>query len=393
MKDECDVVVVGAGPGGSIAAKTAAEHDLDVLLIEKRAEIGDPVRCAEGVGKEGIKSFIEPDRSWISAEAKGARIYSPDGTAIEMSEDMAGPEVGYVLERKIFDRALALQAARAGAEVMVKTRATGLIMVDGFVRGVRGKYFGDDFTVRANIVIGADGVESKVGRWAGIDTTLKLSDIETCAQFLMTDIDFNPDYCDFYIGNEIAPGGYAWIFPKGKHDANVGVGILGSRAGDMKAIHFLRKFVEEKYPDGHALEIIVGGVPVSGPLGCTIANGLMLVGDAARIADPITGGGIVNAMLTGQIAGEVAAKALSKGDTSTKVLSEYENRWKSAIGRPLGNSLRAKEVFTKMPDEKLNALARSIKGVDFSELTATGLLKEIIKRNPKMLWELGHLLK
>ncbi|MDI6889072.1 MAG: NAD(P)/FAD-dependent oxidoreductase [Methanocellales archaeon] len=393
MKDEYDVVVVGAGPGGSIAAKTAAEHDLDVLLIEKRAEIGNPVRCAEGVGKEGIKSFIKPDRSWISAEVKGARIYSPDGTAIEMSEDMAGPEVGYVLERKIFDRALALQAARAGAEVMVKTRATGLIMEDGFVKGVKGKHFGDDFTVRASVIIGADGVESKVGRWAGIDTTLKLSDIETCAQFLMTDIDFNPDYCDFYVGNEIAPGGYAWIFPKGGHEANVGLGILGSRAGEIKAMDLLKRFVKEKFPDGQVLEIIVGGVPVSGPLERTIANGLMLVGDAARMADPITGGGIVNAMLTGQIAGEVAAKALSRGDTSTKALSEYENRWKSAIGAPLKNSLRAKEIFTKMSDEKLNALAHSIKDVDFSEMTATGLLRALVKRNPKILWELRHLLK
>jgi len=393
MKAEYDVVVVGAGPGGSIAAKTAAEHGLDVLLIEKRAEIGNPVRCAEGVGKEGIKPFVKPDPSWISAEVKGARIYSPDGTTIEMSEDIAGPEVGYVLERKIFDRALALQAARAGAEVKVKTRATGLIIENGFVRGIRGEYFGDDFTVRANIVIGADGVESKVGRWAGIDTALKLSDIETCAQFLMTDIDFNPDYCDFYVGNEIAPGGYVWVFPKGKHEANVGVGILGTRSGEMKAIDFLRRFVKEKYPDGQALELIVGGVPVSGPLERTIANGLVLVGDAARVTDPITGGGIVNAMLTGQIAGEVAAKAISNGDTSTKALSEYEDRWKSAIGGALDNSLRAKEVFTKMPDEKLDALAHSIKDVDFSELTATGLLKELVKRNPKILWDLRHFLK
>jgi len=392
MKDEYDVLVVGAGPGGSIAAKTAAEHGLDVLLIEKRAEIGNPVRCAEGVGKESIKPFIESDPSWISAEVKGARIYSPDGTAIEMSEDMAGPEVGYVLERKIFDRALALQAARAGVEVMVKTRATGLIIENGFVRGIRGEHFGDDFTVRANIVIGADGVESKVGRWAGINTTLKLSDIETCAEFLMTDIDFDQNYCDFYVGNEIAPGGYAWIFPKGKHEANVGVGVLGSRVGSTKAIHFLKKFVDKSCSDGHTLEIIVGGVPVSGPLECTITNGLMLVGDAARMTDPITGGGIVNAMITGQIAGEVAAKAISKGDTSTKVLSEYETRWKSAIEDSLDKSLHAKEVFTKMPDEQLNTLAHSIKDVNFSELTATGLLTEITRRNPKMLCELRHLL-
>src|SRR5512145_246568 len=135
MKNSYDVLVIGAGPAGSIAAKTAAEKGLDVLLIEKRQEIGDPVRCAEGVNKEYLKKHVEIDKQWICADLKGSRIFSPDGTKVEMAEEISGGEVGYVLERKVFDRALAEEAAKAGAEVRVKTRATGLILENDFVKG------------------------------------------------------------------------------------------------------------------------------------------------------------------------------------------------------------------------------------------------------------------
>lgn len=168
------MVVIGAGPAGSITAKTAAEKGLSVLLIEKRQEIGDPVRCAEGVSKVCLKKHIDLDDRWICADVKGSRIFAPDGTMIEMAEEVAGAEVGYVLERKLFDRALAYESAKAGVEVFVKTRATGLIIEDGFVRGVRIMHRGEEREVRCKIVIGADGVESKVGRWAGIDTSAYL---------------------------------------------------------------------------------------------------------------------------------------------------------------------------------------------------------------------------
>src|SRR5659263_171188 len=87
MRSRYDVIVVGAGPGGSITAKTCAEAGLNVLLIEKRQEIGDPVRCAEGLGKEGLMRHIKPDSRWIAAEVKGSIIFSPDGTEIKMSEE------------------------------------------------------------------------------------------------------------------------------------------------------------------------------------------------------------------------------------------------------------------------------------------------------------------
>ncbi len=393
MKDQYDAVIVGAGPAGSIAAKNAAQKGLDVLLIEKRQEIGDPVRCAEGVGKLHLRQHIEPDPRWICADVKGSRIFSPDGTRVEMAEEVSGGEVGYVLERKLFDRALANEAACAGADVMVKTRATGLIIEDDTVCGVKVMHLGEESDIRAKIVIGADGVESKVGRWAGIDTSLKPSDIETCVQFLIAGIEVDQDYCVFYLGNEVAPAGYIWIFPKGKNQANVGIGILGSKSGEKRAEALLTDFVNKHMPDGKIIEMVVGGVPVSGTIERTIANGLMLVGDAARQSDPITGGGIINAMDAAKIAADVAVKAIESGDVSTNMLQEYEKMWRSTIGHEIDNGLIVKEAFVKFSDEDLNSLAYSLKDVNFTSMSLLDLLYALFKANKKLLWDLRVLFK
>lgn len=390
MKDRYDVIVVGAGPGGSIAAKTCAEGGLDVLMIEKRQEIGDPVRCAEGVGTDALKKHIAPDKRWIAAEVKGSRIIAPDGTQILMSSDAAMKDVGYTLERKVFDRVLAQKAAMAGAEVRVKTRATGLLKNNGNISGIKAMYMGETKEIKADIVIGADGVESKVGRWGGIDTSLKPHDIETCAQFLVSNIDPG-EYSEFYIGEKYSAGGYVWIFPKGGYTANVGIGILGSKSGRIRALSLLQDFIETHLPDGKIVELVVGGVPVSGPIEKTIADGLILVGDAARQSDPLTGGGITNAMDAGEIAGEVCIKAIEKEDYSIKTLKEYEDRWRATIGKEISRSLQVKNLLIKLTDEQFNQLAHSLDGIDVSKMELPKLLAVLFKKNPKLLWELRSL--
>jgi len=393
MKGRYDVIIVGAGPGGSITAKTCSEGGLDVLLIEKRQEIGDPVRCAEGVGKDALKKHIEPDNKWIASEVKGSMLIAPDGTEIKMSEDASSNmKVGYVLERKIFDRTLAQKAAMAGAEVMVKTRAIGLLRSNGMVTGIKAMYMGETHEIKTDIVIGADGIESKVGRWGGIDTSLKPGDIETGVQFLVSNIDPG-EYNKFYLGEKYAPGGYQWIFPKGEHTANVGLGILGSKSGNIRAISLLQRFLEIHMPQAKIVEMVVGGVPVSGPIKQTVTNGLMLVGDAARQSDPLTGGGITNAMDAGKMAGEVCIKAKEKGDYSVKTLKEYEDKWRATIGKELAKSLRVKNLLIKLTDEQLNQLAHSLKDTDSSKMELLSLLLVLFKKNPKLLWELRTLFK
>ncbi len=391
MKDYYDVIIVGAGPAGSIAAVTVAKKGLSALLIEKRQEIGAPVRCAEGIGKVRLEKHIRPDPDWICAKISGACIYAPDGTLIRMSDEYAGNEVGYVLDRKIFDRALAEQAAAAGANVMVKTRCTGLIIENGSVRGITMMHRGQLHRVRAGIVIGADGVESKIGRWAGIDTTLKPSQIETCAQFLVSGLDIDPTCGHFYVGNKIAPAGYLWLFPKGNGLFNAGIGILGDRALEDKPIELLSDFIDNNFPEARIIEMVAGGVPATGPIKRTIADGLMLVGDAARQSDPLTGGGIANALDAGEIAGNVAVEAINKKDLSTKTLKAYEARWRMTIGTELSKNLIIQNTIFHLEDSELNSLAHSIKDIDFKKMELMELVTAMFKYNRKLLISLHPL--
>jgi len=174
MDRSVDVLVVGAGPTGSTAAKYAARGGAGVLMIEKRSEIGTPVRCGEGVAKRWLEEIgLTASREFICHEVDGARIIAPDGTTLVLDETRAGNECGYILERDLFDRFLAREAAKAGSEIMIKTSAVALLREDGRVVGARCEHMGDTFDVRAKVVIGADGFESQVGRWAGLETHLR----------------------------------------------------------------------------------------------------------------------------------------------------------------------------------------------------------------------------
>ncbi len=393
MKSVYDLLVIGGGPGGAMAARTAAEQGLSVCMVEKRPAIGTPVRCAEGIGRELLHEFVSPDPRWISAEIDRAKLVVPDGSTLLLEPQMAGNEVGYILDRKIFDRELVWQAAEAGSDVQVKTRAVAPLLENGAVKGATLQTCGETRHVHAEVVIAADGVESKFSRWCGIDTTVPMRELATCAQYLLTDVQIEPHTTVFYLGNQIAPEGYIWIFPKGERSANVGIGLSprkcspGNRPRD-----YLDRFVAANLPTGKPIEFIVGGVPVCKPLPSTVADGLLIIGDAARISDPLTGGGIYNAMYTGRLAAEVAAGCITAGDCSAAALQVYDQGWRtSRMGKAIERNYKIKEFFITLSDEKLNALVQSISKINLREFSTLTLIRELIVRNPRLLVDLKTL--
>jgi digeranylgeranylglycerophospholipid reductase len=345
IKRKYDIVIVGAGPGGATAAHIAAQASLSVLLLEKRQEIGSPVRCAEGVGHDQLAQFIEPDPKWTAAEISQLEITTRANGATQTLRTGGGR--GYILERRVFDRVLAERAAKAGAEVRVKTAGTGVVIENGRVRGVRIRDGAGEMEIESQIVIAADGVEAQVGRWAGLDTQLPLSDTMACAQFLLAGIDLDPTCTYYTISDEFAPGGYVWVFPKGAGKANVGLGVQADLPRRATPIELLTRFVESQpnLARGYPVTLVVGNVPVALPPARIVGDGIMLIGDAARQVDPLTGGGIINAMIAGRIAAQVAVDAIAARDVSANFLSRYADEWRKARGNKMERNYRLHEKF------------------------------------------------
>lgn len=390
---ETDVLIIGAGPAGSSAAKHAALNGAEVLMIDKKSEIGAPKRCAEGVSKEGLKTLgIEPNSRWVARELSGVRMISPNGTSVWLNDERVKlPESGYILERKVFDKHMAMDAARAGAKIMVKTIATGLRREDDSLV-VSAECMDQPYEIKAKIVVGADGPESRVGRWAGLKTTLKPKNMESCAQFEMAGVEMeDPNSIEFYFGS-VAPGGYAWIFPKGDDIANVGLGIL-TTSTDKTAYQHLLEFAENNPATKNAqpVELNIGGDPVGGMLKKLVTDNLMIVGDAASQVSPLTGGGIISAMKAGVFAGEVAAAAVLEGDCTEKRLKEYQDRCEEELDKVFKKELKVKDYLFSLSDEELDSIAEAFKNTEFEKINSKELIKVLVKVSPKALLKLGKL--
>lgn len=383
MRDAYDVIVIGAGPAGSMAAHAAALRGASVLLVEKRPAIGAPVRCAEGIVTADLTEFMDPDPKWVSTVIRKARFIAPDKSTFTISGKIGDEILGYTLDRKIFDRDLAMKAADAGADVLVHARAVPL-MEGGRISGATIYQHGKTYDVRAKVVIAADGVESKFAKSAGINTTVALADLDSCVQYLVTDIDIEPETNVFYWSNADCPHGYIWIFAKGPRSANIGIGIPGTKSGDgHRAKDYLDRFMEKHFPNGKITELIVGGVSTCKPLESTVADSLIICGDAARFSDPFTGGGIYQALYSGRLAGEIAADAIASGDCSRKALAVYEKTWReSRMGKFLARSSLIRDVFFRMDDTMLNEIIGSVPDLHLDEVTVPSVLTSMLKNNP-----------
>lgn len=319
-----DVIVIGAGPAGSSAARAAARRGLSVLLVDKRAEVGRPVQCAEYVSRLILQEVPVP-RACVAHGTTHLRTHLPSGR----EHVMAAP--GFILHRALFDKHLAIEAARAGADVMLRT--TALERTDG---GVVVRTARREQEIEAGVVIGADGAHSTVGRWIGqrnIDFVAAAQcELVMNAAAPETEVYFAPEYV----------GGYAWLFPK-RLTANVGVGVH-SAVGVSGASTALERFLDRLKAAGrlqniNAVAYTSGFVPVGGLLKGWEEN-ILLAGDAAGCVHPVTGAGILFALISGRLAGETAAEALRGGNL--ELLSAYQRRCNERLGGPIARGLASR---------------------------------------------------
>ena len=380
---QCDVVVVGAGPGGSMAAKAAAEGGVDVVFIEEHPVPGLPVYCAEGLSVGGIvDGGLEPVPPYVMQQITKARVVAPSGNNVDLtSEDWTG----YTLDREAFDRALAENAEMAGARLMCSTRATGVVKRNGVVVGVKAVGGGEEIEFRSGVVIGADGHWSIVRRSAGLERYF--SDYVTCAQYLLGGLDLeDPSVNEFWMGERYAPGGYAWVFPKSREVANVGLGVRVKHT--RPPIEYLKDFIAQdpRFRDAKVLRKNGGICPVSGTLDKIVDDGLMLVGDAAGQLIPMTGAGIHSAIEAGKMAGRVAAEAVKEGDVSARRLSAYRVEFDGYWGKRIRDSGRVVEMLDKFTDEDLDTLSEIITNEDILALAngtnVAGTIAGLVKRSP-----------
>ncbi len=336
-RDQYDVVVVGGGPAGAVAARDCAKQGLCVLLIEERRQIGLPVQCTGLLSVRGFEG-AGASPNVILRGVKGAFAHAPDGRilAVESPKTHA-----YVMDRDRFDCDLVQQARDAGVEVKSPASAVGLEPGK-----IEIQFDGKRQKISTKIIIGADGPMSRVARWAGLSPPEKFI---IAVQATIPWEAERADYVHVYLGRKIAPSFFGWVVPSAPGYARVG---LGTDDG-QRARQFLDDWLNKQFCGKKILEFNAGAIPI-GPVERTVADGVLLVGDAAGQAKPTSGGGIYTGVSCAKIAAEVATCAIRNGKTSAEALSEYERRWREQFEMELRFGMMAHQLLCRMSDDDLN---------------------------------------
>jgi digeranylgeranylglycerophospholipid reductase len=375
MKYSYDVVVVGAGPAGLSAARAAAEKGVKALLVDKRAEIGDNNHCGELLPSPGemkgllpraseVEKLVDVPSRLIMARTRTLRFISPAGKNHEF------PFESNIIDRRGFEKHLAIEASRYGADVMPSTKVVG-IAEDR--KGVLAISKGEKIEIQSPVIIGCDGIGSRIARWAGLGNNMSPHDSIVGVQFEMSRVKVENDIVDMYFGANVAPGGYAWIIPKGDDVANVGLGIRTafSEKG-VSLMEYLHRFINfnkvasKKVSKGTAVAFRKGVIPVGGPISRTFNENVIVAGDAGGFTMAANGGGMPPGLVTGKIAGEIAADFLN----AKAEISHYEEEWQHQIGKELKTALEIRKLIDKAmdSDDKMESIMNRLGPKYMSEL-------------------------
>ncbi len=362
--EKYDAIVVGAGTAGCLAAKTIAEKGLKVCIVEKkpREEIGEKI-CGDALGEHHLKflGLEKPTGGELEAKIDGIKIYSPDENTVFTIADK--DFIGYLLNRRLFGQWLLKKATDKGALLQDNMNFRSPIIEKGAVVGITAKNMktGKVAELRSKVVVDASGyfgmVRKQLPPEMGIDRDIANQDVEACYREIrqLKQETENTRFCEIYLNQKASPGGYIWIFPKGGARVNVGLGIcMRGNYPNPKQQLYETAF---KKPIFDGSLVLTGGSwfdPVRRPLDNMVSNGVMLVGDAASLVNPIHGGGIGPSMLSGYFAGQQIIEALGKGEPTKEALWGYNKKYIDTYGKKQGTLDIFKMFLLSCSDADLN---------------------------------------
>jgi digeranylgeranylglycerophospholipid reductase len=342
-----DVVIVGGGPAGLLAATRCAEAGLDVLVLEEHSTIGEPTHCTGIVSLETAE-FAKVPEEIIVGRLSRARLHAPDGQAYELAWD--APEQILAIDRAAFDRELARQARAAGAQVQTGARVDGVAPGPDRVEVIAG-----GSTVRARACVLACGVTYRFQRRLGLGLP---GQIVHTAQL---EVDARPgESVELYFGRSVAPEGFGWAVPVGQNGhARLKVGVMaqGDAAAALEGL-LLR-------PDLKGRLVGLPGRPIQRvlplrPAPKSFGDQVLVVGDAGGFTKPTTGGGIFYSLLTASLAAETLIEAFKHDRFDAGFLSRYERRWRRRLGRELVVGGWLRNLVAELPDEDIATLLRGL---------------------------------
>jgi digeranylgeranylglycerophospholipid reductase len=347
---DTEILIIGAGPAGLIAAREAAARKAEVTILEEHTEVGQPCHCAGLVSIEGLKSLNLPIQGpYIQNKVKGARFFSPSGLTFTVKKN---EPVACVISRHAFDQFLAQQASAAGVHIRLGEKAKSVLRekTHVIIRGEKGGF-------AAKIAIDAEGVASRMLKAAGLEPVNK-SALLPGLQYDLKGVSVDPNYVEIHTGKRVAPGFFAWVIPLSGDTARVGLGCKAANPHER-----IESFVNARFGNRQSLEKLdtrSGLIVTCGPVKKSYADRLLVVGDAAGQAKPTTGGGVILGGICAAIAGEVAAEAVARDDCSASFLERYEERWRKQLSRDFRMMLLARRVMNRLSDSAIDKLFKAI---------------------------------
>ncbi|MEM2987689.1 MAG: NAD(P)/FAD-dependent oxidoreductase [Candidatus Bathyarchaeia archaeon] len=389
------MIVIGGGPSGSFSALNLSKKGFNVKVFEEHNEIGVPCHCAGHISINGLRyiGLYPLPKNIIENTFVGAKIHSPSGTILTVR--LSKP-ITCTVNRTLFDKHIAELAQEAGAQYNLGARVESLVFSKGFVEGVVINQHGKTSEIFGKIILDAEGISARLLKQASLSPP-KSDKIVRGVQIEVENVkDVEKDVVEVILGNNYAPGFYAWLIPRNDMEAKVG---LATKTGNPRML--LQKLMCKHPAVSSKLQTAESYHPITlgGPIPRAYTNGFLAVGDAASQVKPTTGGGIILGLNCAKIAADVAAEALHQNNFSADILCSYQRRFMKMYGFDLKIMLKVREMLDKLSDKKLdsiislckkirlNEVLKDLKEVDFQGRT---LLK--LAQNPKALTALAFFL-